>query len=89
MHPHTLLLSLIGLASAARPFLNEPNTGIEDVLGDTPAGTLPPLESMAGLHDFDWAARRYMNASSYAYYSSGAAGDGLTEIFSRCSPDID
>lgn len=50
-------------------------TSIEDVLGDTPAGTLPDLERIVGLPDFEWAARRYMNASSYTYYRNGAAGE--------------
>ncbi|KAL4769721.1 FMN-dependent dehydrogenase [Aspergillus nidulans var. acristatus] len=68
-------LSLLPAALATRPFLNEPDTAIEDVLGDTPEGTLPDLESMLGLPDFEWAARRYLNASSYTYYRNGAAGE--------------
>ncbi|KAL4962417.1 FMN-dependent dehydrogenase [Aspergillus stella-maris] len=68
-------LSLLPVALATRPFLNEPDTAIEDVLGDTPVGTLPDLDGMLGLPDFEWAARRYMNASSYTYYRNGAAGE--------------
>ncbi|KAA8647829.1 uncharacterized protein ATNIH1004_006531 [Aspergillus tanneri] len=60
---------------ATRPFLNEPDTGIDDVLGDTPQGSLPALDQLVGLPDYDWAARRYMNASSYTYYRNGAAGE--------------
>jgi hypothetical protein len=60
---------------------------IDEVLGDTAVGTLPPLESIVGLPDFDWAARRYMNASSYTYYRNGAAGEwsyrNNLEVFSR------
>ncbi|KAL4997487.1 FMN-dependent dehydrogenase [Aspergillus recurvatus] len=67
--------SLLPAALATRPFLNEPDTAIEDVLGDTPEGTLPDLANMLGLPDFEWAARRYLNASSYTYYRNGAAGE--------------
>ncbi|KAB8236632.1 S-2-hydroxy-acid oxidase [Aspergillus alliaceus] len=70
-----LLLPLLPAALATRPFLNEPDTGIEDVLGDTPAGTLPDLKEIVGLPDFEWAARHYMNSSSYTYYRNGAAGE--------------
>ncbi|KAL3426991.1 Cytochrome b2, mitochondrial 4 [Phlyctema vagabunda] len=87
MRSSDLLLTFAATALAARPFLNEPDTGIEEVLGDTAAGTLPPLESIVGLPDFDWAARRYMNASSYTYYRNGAAGEwsyrNNLEAFSR------
>ncbi|KAE8153358.1 S-2-hydroxy-acid oxidase [Aspergillus avenaceus] len=71
----SLILPLIQAAVATRPFLNEPDTGIEDVLGDTPAGSLPDLKQIVGLPDFDWAARHYLNGSSYTYYRNGAAGE--------------
>lgn len=42
---------------------------------------------MLGLPDFDWAARRYLNASSYTYYRNGAAGEwsyrNNLEVFGR------
>ncbi|CAI6323051.1 unnamed protein product [Periconia digitata] len=82
--------SILGLAStalAARPFLNEPDTGLDDIAGSTANGTLPPLDSMVGLPDFDWAARRKLNASSYTYYRNGAAGEwsyrNNLEVFQR------
>ncbi|CZR58699.1 probable CYB2-lactate dehydrogenase cytochrome b2 [Phialocephala subalpina] len=75
MHSFLTLLPLLASALAARPFLNEPDTGIEDVLGDIAVGTLPPLESIVGLPDFEWAARGYMNTSAYTYYRNGAAGE--------------
>ncbi|KAL4914477.1 FMN-dependent dehydrogenase [Aspergillus aurantiobrunneus] len=75
MRRSLLLLALGPAALATRPFLNEPDTGIDDVLGNTPAGSLPDLEDIVGLPDFDWAARRYLNASSYTYYRNGAAGE--------------
>ncbi|KAK2623552.1 hypothetical protein QTJ16_007106 [Diplocarpon rosae] len=84
------LLSLVPLAAttlAARPFLNEAETGIEEALGNTPLGTLPNLDSIVGLPDFDWVARRYMNVSGYTYYRNGAAGEwsyrNNLEVFQR------
>ena len=82
------VLAFASVALAARPFLNEPDTGIEDLLGSiTPNGTLPPLKNMVGLPDFEWAARKYMNASSYTYYRNGAAGEwsyrNNLEVFTR------
>jgi hypothetical protein len=62
-------------ALAARPFLEEPDTGIEDVLGNLTAGTLPPLDDMVGLNDFQWAARHYLPAKNYTYYRNGAGGE--------------
>ncbi|KAF2830915.1 FMN-dependent alpha-hydroxy acid dehydrogenase [Ophiobolus disseminans] len=81
-------LAFASVALAARPFINEPDTGIDDQLGSIVAnGSLPPLKSLAGLPDFDWAARHYMNLSSYTYYRNGAAGEwsyrNNLEIFQR------
>lgn len=60
---------------------------IEDVLGSTATGVLPPLASMIGLPDFEWAARKFMNTTAYTYYRNGAAGEwsyrNNLEIFSR------
>ncbi|KAL2847813.1 S-2-hydroxy-acid oxidase [Aspergillus pseudoustus] len=75
MRPSLAVLSLASVALATRPFLNEPDTGIDAVLGGTPDGSLPDLEAIQGLPDFDWAARRYLNDSSYTYYRNGAAGE--------------
>ncbi|KAL2207296.1 FMN-dependent alpha-hydroxy acid dehydrogenase [Sarocladium strictum] len=66
---------LVGNALAARPFLNEPDTGIDTVLKDLPAGELPDLDAMVGLPDFDWAARHYLPVENYTYYRNGAAGE--------------
>ncbi|ROT40799.1 hypothetical protein SODALDRAFT_356816 [Sodiomyces alkalinus F11] len=70
-----LLVSLASGALAARPFLNEPDTGIEAVLGDTPEGSLPDLDGLVGLPDFEWVARRYLPLVNYTYYQNGAAGE--------------
>lgn len=60
---------------AARPFLNEPDTGIEEVLGDLPKGTLPNITTMVALNDFEWAARHYLPIKNYTYYRNGAGGE--------------
>jgi hypothetical protein len=62
-------------AMAARPFWNEPDTGIELVLGDLPEGELPSIDDMVAIPDFDWAARRYLSAENYTYYRNGASGE--------------
>ncbi|KAE9968532.1 hypothetical protein EG328_006018 [Venturia inaequalis] len=84
----TLLLSAAGTALAARPFLGEPDTGIDEALGVYAANkTLPPLSKIVSLPDFDWAARQVMNTSSYTYYRNGAGGEwsyrNNLEAFSR------
>jgi isopentenyl diphosphate isomerase/L-lactate dehydrogenase-like FMN-dependent dehydrogenase len=83
-------LTFIPFVLAARPFLNEPDTGIDDQLGEFVAnGTLPPLESLVGLPDFQWVGRKFMNISSYTYYRNGAAGEwsyrNNLEVFQRFS----
>ncbi|KAK7408138.1 hypothetical protein QQX98_009729 [Neonectria punicea] len=74
-------------ALAARPFINEPDTGLEEVLGDTAQGSLPELTDMVGLPDFDWAARNYLPLQNYTYYRNGAAAESSyrnnLEVFSR------
>ena len=66
---------LVGSGLAARPFLNEPDTGIELALGVLPVGELPDIEQMIGLPDFDWAARNFLPIENYTYYRNGAAGE--------------
>lgn len=88
MHSFITLATLIVAASAARPFLNEPDTGLEEYLGtDFPVGKLPNLTDIRGIPDFDFAARNYLNASSYSFYRTGAAGEwsyrNNLEAFSR------
>ncbi|CAA7265064.1 unnamed protein product [Cyclocybe aegerita] len=82
-----IFLGFVSVALAARPFLNEPDTAIEDDFGDLPAGTLPDLSKIVGLPDFNWAARRYMNISAYTFYRTGSAGEwsyrNNLEVFQR------
>ncbi|KAI1394740.1 FMN-dependent alpha-hydroxy acid dehydrogenase [Hypoxylon fuscum] len=86
---HSLLVSLctLGGALAARPFLNEPDTGFDAYFADLPAGELPPLDKLVGLPDFDAAARRHLSTVNYTYYRNGAAGEwsyrNNLESFSR------
>ncbi|KAH8680063.1 (S)-2-hydroxy-acid oxidase [Tricladium varicosporioides] len=86
MHFLTRFLFL-STALAARPFINEPDTGFEEYLGDLAKGTLPPLDDIRGIPDFDYAARNYLNSSSYTFYRTGAAGEwsyrNNLEIFQR------
>ena len=78
---------LIAGAFAARPFLDEPDTGIDEVLGTVPVGSLPNLVDMVGLNDFQWAARHYLPAKNYTYYRNGAGGEysyrNNLEVFNR------
>jgi isopentenyl diphosphate isomerase/L-lactate dehydrogenase-like FMN-dependent dehydrogenase len=81
-------LAFASCALAARPFLEEPDTGIDGQLAAFVANdTLPPLDSLVGLPDFQWVGRNYMNTSSYTYYRNGAAGEwsyrNNLEVFSR------
>lgn len=81
-------LALASLALGARPFLDEPDTGIDEQLGAfANNGTLPPLKSLVGLPDFQWSARIHMNTSAYTYYRNGASGEwsyrNNEEVFSR------
>lgn len=81
-------LTFTSVAFAARPFLDEPDTGIDEQLGSIVAnGSLAPLKSLVGLPDFQWAARQYMNTSAFTYYRNGAAGEwsyrNNLEVFQR------
>ncbi|KAL8369768.1 hypothetical protein RB595_000213 [Gaeumannomyces hyphopodioides] len=71
------LASLAAAALAERPFLNEPDTGLEDYLFSTnyTRGTQPLLKDMRGLPDFEWAARQTLTNQKYAFYRVAAAGE--------------
>lgn len=81
-------VTFASVALGARPFLDEPDTGIDAQLGSIVANrTLPPLRSLVGLNDFQFAARNHLNISSYTYYRNGAAGEwsyrNNLEVFQR------
>lgn len=74
-------------ALAARPFLNEPDTGIEDILKFSSNGSLPDIKSIVGLPDFEYVARNYLPIRNFTYYRNGAAGEysyrNNLEVFRR------
>lgn len=69
------LTLLVSAAMAARPFLNEPDTGIGEILADHPTGTLPDIENAVALNDFEYIARNYLPVANYTYYRNGAGGE--------------
>ncbi|KAL5601431.1 hypothetical protein BROUX41_002582 [Berkeleyomyces rouxiae] len=79
--------ALASTTSAARLFLEEPDTGIELALAGLADGTLPSLDDMVGLNDFQWAAQKYLPARNYTYYRNGAGGEwsyrNNLEVFNR------
>ncbi|KAM5347306.1 hypothetical protein ACJ41O_010311 [Fusarium nematophilum] len=75
MRPQLLTAALASGALAARPFLNEPDTGLEDFLGDIKPGTLPDISAIAALPDFDFAARNYLPLRNYTWFRLGAGGE--------------
>ncbi|KAL5601430.1 hypothetical protein BROUX41_002583 [Berkeleyomyces rouxiae] len=88
MHFTALFVTaLVSTASAARVFLEEPDTGIETVMSGLAEGTLPSLNDIFGLNDFQWAARKYLPARNYTYFRNGAGGEwsyrNNLEVFNR------
>lgn len=61
--------------NAARPFLEAPDTGLADIVSNITVGSLPALDDMVGLPDFDWAAENYLPIKNYTYYRNGAGGE--------------
>ncbi|KAI0204417.1 FMN-dependent dehydrogenase [Astrocystis sublimbata] len=76
MHALGIIATLVASAHAARPFLEEPDTGLDLVVGELAVSVLPNLNDMVCLHDFDWAARNYLPALNYTYYRQAAGGEG-------------
>lgn len=69
-------LAFITAVLAARPFLNEPDTGLEDFVGpDFPKGQLLNLSGVWSLPDFEWSARNFLNNTAYAWIRYGTAGE--------------
>lgn len=87
MRSSLLVSALASGVLAARPYLNEPDTGIEDVLGELPVGSLPNIKDMVAIPDFEWAARHYLPKLNYTYYRNGAGGEwsykNNLEVFNR------
>lgn len=84
----TSLLATAGLARAARPYLEFPDTGAAEQYGTIEAGgVLPDVATVVGLPDFQYLAEQYMNLTAYTYYRNGAAGEwsyrNNLEVFER------
>ncbi|KAI9055685.1 hypothetical protein LZ554_000628 [Drepanopeziza brunnea f. sp. 'monogermtubi'] len=64
-------------AADLEPFVNEPDTGLEDYLRTTGwvPGQQPLLEDMRAVLDFDFAARQTLGPQQYAFYRVAAAGE--------------
>ncbi|KAI5922460.1 S-2-hydroxy-acid oxidase [Camillea tinctor] len=77
MRSLTFIAGLVGAASAAEPFLNEPDTGMETFLLGTnwTEGTQPQLKDIRGIPDFDFAARQKLNNQEYSFYRTAAGGE--------------
>lgn len=82
-----VILSWVVSTRAARPYLEEPDTGLDSVFGNVSHGLLPDLDSIAGLPDFQWAAQNYMSLDHYTYYRNAAGGEwsyrNNLEVFAR------
>ncbi|KAF4963296.1 hypothetical protein FZEAL_10943 [Fusarium zealandicum] len=87
MRSQILAGALVSGTMAARPFLEQPDTGLDLVLGDLGTGELPKLEQMIGLPDFEWAAENYLPIENFTYYRAGAGGEwsyrNNLEVFPR------
>ena len=71
-----LLLYLTAAALAARPFINEEDTGFQQFLGPSfPKGKLPELKDIWSIHDFEYAARNFLNATAYTWIRTGVGGE--------------
>ncbi|KAG7137166.1 Hydroxyacid oxidase 2 like protein [Verticillium longisporum] len=86
MHTSKFTLAFASAVLAARPFLNEADNGLLDAFGNLSPGMLPDLSSIAGLPDFDFAARNYLPPRNYTYYHAelnlvrGAADEDILYI---------
>ena len=76
---HSTSISFLGLATTAlavRPFLNEPDTDLEDCVGPNfPKGQLLNLSDIWSIPDFEWSARNFLNNTAYAWIRYGTGGE--------------
>ncbi|KAI4600862.1 hypothetical protein KJ359_013025 [Pestalotiopsis sp. 9143b] len=72
-----LSLAFVAAALAAEPWINAPDSGLEDYLYSTnyTDGSLPLLKDIRGVPDFDWAAEQYLPLQEYSFYRTGSAGE--------------
>ncbi|KAH7362785.1 hypothetical protein B0T11DRAFT_352794 [Plectosphaerella cucumerina] len=67
--------SVIATALAARPFLDVADTGLEDYLTGTAnwtEGTLPSLQDMRAIPDFEFAAKQVLEDEGWSFYRLAA-----------------
>ncbi|KAM5364361.1 hypothetical protein ACJZ2D_011558 [Fusarium nematophilum] len=71
-------LFLLEGAFAARPWIYDPDTGADIRYAELRIkhGSLPPLEEIRCLDDFEWAAKSVLNSTVYAFLASGAGTEG-------------
>jgi L-lactate dehydrogenase (cytochrome) len=73
--------SVIATVLAARPFLDVADTGLEDYLTGTAnwtEGTLPSLQDMRAIPDFEFAAKQVLEDEGWSFYRL-AAGQEWSE----------
>jgi L-lactate dehydrogenase (cytochrome) len=77
MHSSFFCLGFVAAALAAEPWINAPDTGLEDYLYSTnyTDGSLPLLKDIRGVPDFDWAAEQHLPLQQYSFYRTGSAGE--------------
>jgi len=71
-------LCLSRTALAARPYIDEPDTGLTTFVKSFPAdasGKLIPISDIVTIPDFEQAAQAFMSDSGFSYYRTGAAGE--------------
>lgn len=84
----TALFSLIATASAARPFLDVVDTGLEDYLtgvSNWTEGTLPSLQDMRAIPDFEFAAKQVLEDEGWAFYRLAAGQEWSTSGYISAS----
>ncbi|KAF4303961.1 FMN-dependent dehydrogenase [Botryosphaeria dothidea] len=78
MRSFAFIAPLVGSSLAAYPWINEPDTGLERVLGVEgyePPNICPELDQIQCAPDFEFAARSCLNASSYTWYRHASGGE--------------
>lgn len=72
------LLTYLGMAFAARPWLYAADTGADIRYAELGVGEgeLPPLDEIRCLDDFEWAARNVLNSTVMASIANGAGTEG-------------
>lgn len=84
-----VILALVASASAARPFIDVADTGLEDWLtGSTnwTEGTLPALQDMRAIPDFEFAAKQVLEPEGWSFYRLAAGQEWSTffKFLVRC-----